>query len=77
MGGLVREMMVGYDCPADAAYMSATVHADFGSTTRRNAICIFEQDSGRPLSRHTAWMRDEMGAVKGAELIARSISTVG
>jgi primary-amine oxidase len=77
MGGLVRELMVGYDCPADALYLPATLHYDFGTTTRLNAICIFERDSAKPLSRHTGWNKDEMGATKGYELVVRSISTVG
>jgi primary-amine oxidase len=99
MGKNVREMMNGYDCPVDALYLPARVHTVFGSSKRLNAICVFERDSGRPLSRHTGWMEDEMGvrspslsklallpayirwhlakAVKGFELVIRSISTVG
>ncbi|KAL8292626.1 hypothetical protein RQP46_001238 [Phenoliferia psychrophenolica] len=48
-----------------------------GSTTRDNAICVFEHDSAKPLTRHTGEGRDEMGATKGYELVVRSISTVG
>jgi hypothetical protein len=76
MGGMVREVILGYDCPADAILLNATVH-DQGSSTRRNAICVFERESGRPLSRHTGQGRNEMGAVKGYELVVRSVSTVG
>lgn len=73
MGGLVREVMVGYDCPAHATLLNATVH-EGGTTTRRNAVCVYEREAERPLSRHTAKDRDEMGAVKGYELVIRSIS---
>lgn len=76
MGGMVREVILGYDCPTDAVLLNATVH-EYGSTTRRNAICVFERESGRPLSRHTAPGKNEMGAVKGYELVVRSVSTVG
>ncbi|WVW86168.1 hypothetical protein I302_108209 [Kwoniella bestiolae CBS 10118] len=76
MGGNVREVILGYDCPADATLLDATIH-EKGSSTRRNAICIFERESGRPLSRHTGFTKGEMGAVKGYELVVRSISTVG
>lgn len=54
-----------------------TVHEATGSSTRLNAVCIFERESGRPLSRHTGWLPNEMGAVKGYELVVRSVSTVG
>ena len=76
MGETVREVILGYDCPADAILLNATVH-NFGSTTRRNAICVFERESGRPLSRHTERGKNVMGAIKGYELVVRSVSTVG
>ncbi|WWD21794.1 hypothetical protein CI109_106282 [Kwoniella shandongensis] len=77
MGQSVKELMVGYDCPSEAIYLPATIHTATGSSTRLNAICIFEKDSAKPLSRHTGWLKDEMGAIKGYELTVRSISTVG
>ncbi|KAJ9102657.1 hypothetical protein QFC19_004766 [Naganishia cerealis] len=77
MGALARSMIRGYDCPADAYYMSSTVHTALGSLTQPDAICIFERDSGKPLSRHFATEKDEMGATKGYELVVRSIATVG
>jgi len=108
MGGTVRPLLVGYDCPAHAAYLPATIHEAGGSSTREKAICVFERDTGMALSRHSGWMKNEFGvssstgatfyrriesseteltlpsfltflfqAVKGYELIVRSISTVG
>ena len=76
MGGTVREVILGYDCPADAILLNATVH-ELQSSVRKNAICVFERESGRPLSRHTGAQKDEMGAVKGYELVVRSVSSVG
>lgn len=38
---------------------------------------MFERDSNKPISRHTGWLKDEMGAIKGYEFVVRSISTVG
>ena len=73
----VKELIVGYDCPAEAVYLPATVHTAEGSSTRLNGICVFERDSHKPLSRHTGWLKDEMGAIKGYELTVRSVSTVG
>jgi primary-amine oxidase len=76
MGGQVREVIIGYDCPYDATLLSATIH-EGGSSVRPNAICIFEQERSTPLSRHVGFDKDESGAVKGYELVVRSISTVG
>ena len=77
MGQQVRRVIVGYDCPYHAIFLDAVVHSS-GSTLRRGAICVFERESGRPLSRHFSLEeKDEMGAVKGYELVVRSISTVG
>ncbi|KAL7423655.1 hypothetical protein Q5752_001236 [Cryptotrichosporon argae] len=76
MGGSVRPLIKGYDCPAHATLLDATVH-EAGSTTRPGAICVFEREGDRPLSRHTGYGPGEMGAVKGYELVVRSVSTVG
>jgi primary-amine oxidase len=76
MGGNVREVIVGYDCPEHATFFDAMVH-EGGTSVRRKAICVFERDKGTPLSRHFGTSEDEMGAVKAYELVVRSISTVG
>lgn len=77
MGNSVRDMLPGYDCPHEAVYLPATTFASRGSIARKRAICIFEQDTGRPITRHTGYMQGEFGAVKGYVLTVRSISTVG
>jgi primary-amine oxidase len=70
-------MLPGYDCPHEAVYLPAITHSDVGSFKREHAICIFEQDTGRPLTRHMGVVDGESGAVKGYVLTIRSISTVG
>ncbi|GJE94516.1 amine oxidase catalytic domain-containing protein [Phanerochaete sordida] len=77
MGTSVRDMLPGYDCPYEAVYLPATTYAPFGSIHRERAICIFEHDTGRPITRHTGWEKGEFGAVRGYVLTIRSISTVG
>lgn len=77
MGSLVRDMLPGYDCPHEAVYLPATTYSSLGSITQNHAICIFEQDTGKPISRHYGDMDGEFGAVKGYTLTIRSISTVG
>lgn len=77
MGGSVRDMLPGYDCPHEAVYLPMTTYASTGSVVRKRAVCIFEQDTGRPITRHSGYMQGEFGAVKGYILTVRSISTVG
>ncbi|KIY43143.1 amine oxidase catalytic domain-containing protein [Fistulina hepatica ATCC 64428] len=77
MGDSVRDMLPGYDCPHEAVFLPATTYSSLGSIIRERAICIFEQDSGKPITRHTGYMESEFGAVKGYVLTIRSISTVG
>ncbi|KAJ3833550.1 copper amine oxidase [Lentinula raphanica] len=77
MGLAVRDMLPGYDCPHEAVYLPATTHSALGTLVREKAICVFEQDTGRPVTRHTGYMEGEFGAVKGYMLTVRSISVVG
>ena len=70
-------MIPGYDCPHEAVYLPATTSNFEGSITRDRAICIFEQDTGRPITRHTGYAEGEFGATRGYQLVVRSISTVG
>ncbi|KAI0260015.1 copper amine oxidase [Gloeopeniophorella convolvens] len=75
MGSAVRDMLPGYDCPHEAVFLPATTHIGGGSITHERAICVFEHDTGRPISRHTGWQDGEFGAVRGYVLTVRSIST--
>ena len=76
-GAAVRDMLPGYDCPYEAVYFPATTHTSIGSIRRERAICVFEYDTGRPITRHMGYLDGEFGAVKGYVLTIRSISTVG
>lgn len=77
MGSAVRDMIPGYDCPYEAVYLPATTYNSLGSISRERAICVFEHDTARPITRHTGYHDGEFGAVKGYILTVRSISTVG
>ncbi|KAL0953888.1 hypothetical protein HGRIS_005060 [Hohenbuehelia grisea] len=82
MGSSVRPLMPGYDCPSEAVYMPVTTYTpSFGkgpsAVITERAICVFEMDSARPISRHNGWAEGEFGAVKGYTLTVRSIATVG
>jgi primary-amine oxidase len=77
MGHGVRDMLPGYDCPYEAVYLPATTFGLTGILSRDRAVCIFEHDSERPLTRHLGYDKDEFGAVKGYQLVIRSIATLG
>ncbi|KAF9234360.1 copper amine oxidase [Melanogaster broomeanus] len=77
MGHAVRDMLPGYDCPYEAVYLPATTFDFSGFVSRDRAICIFEHDSERPLTRHLGYDKDEFGAVKAYQLVIRSIATLG
>ncbi|KAF8176144.1 amine oxidase catalytic domain-containing protein [Mycena galopus ATCC 62051] len=77
MGTATRALIIGYDCPHEALLLPGITHSNIGTLLQQDAICVFERDSGKPLSRHTGYMKGEMGAIKGYELVVRTISTVG
>lgn len=77
MGTHVRNMIPYYDCPQEAIYLPATTYSPLGTVVVERAICIFEQDTGKPLSRHFGYQEGEFGAVKSYVLTVRSTSTVG
>ncbi|KAF4619282.1 hypothetical protein D9613_004722 [Agrocybe pediades] len=77
MGLFVKPMLPNYDCPPESVYLPATTYTASGMIHVENAICIFEQDTGKPLTRHFGWQKGEFGAVKSYVLTIRSTTTVG
>ncbi|THH32251.1 hypothetical protein EUX98_g1956 [Antrodiella citrinella] len=52
MGGFTHDLLPGYDCPHEAVFLPATTHSSQGTIHRERAICIFEKETGRPITRH-------------------------
>ncbi|TCD63339.1 hypothetical protein EIP91_005658 [Steccherinum ochraceum] len=77
MGGMVHDLLPGYDCPHEAVFLPVTTHASQGSIRRERGICIFEKETGRPITRHLGYINGESGAVKGYVFTVRTVSTVG
>ncbi|KAF2497656.1 primary-amine oxidase [Lophium mytilinum] len=79
MGVLVE----GFDCPFGSTLWNVTYHEANTTVVNPEAICIFEADSGFPLSRHRTGGGDSeygfqnLGTVKGAQLTVRAVATVG
>ncbi|KAF8805988.1 amine oxidase catalytic domain-containing protein [Phlegmacium glaucopus] len=77
MGQFTKELIPQYDCPTESIYLPATTFSMLGNIQRQRAICIFEQDVGKPLSRHFGYQEGETGAVKSYVLTIRTINTLG
>jgi primary-amine oxidase len=66
-----------------STFWNVSYHTENKTTANQNAICIFEQDMGFPLSRHRAaggnssYPFINLGVVKGAALTIRAIATIG
>ncbi|KAH9840835.1 copper amine oxidase [Rhodofomes roseus] len=63
MGGSVRDVLPGYDCPHKAVFLSV-MSITRGSITLERVICTFEHDSARPITRHMGYSEAEFGAVR-------------
>ena len=77
MGTNTKDLIPQYDCPMESVYLPATTFTVLGNVQRRRAICIFEQDVGKPLTRHYGYQEGETGAVKSYVLTIRTINTLG
>ena len=53
LGASSHSLVPGADCPATALFLDTFHLADSpGPRRHKNAVCIFEQNEGRPLRRH-------------------------
>ncbi|CAM1508850.1 Fc.00g025890.m01.CDS01 [Cosmosporella sp. VM-42] len=82
LGTDVATLVEGFDCPFGSTFLPISYFSGNSSVTHPNAICIFESDSGFPVSRHRAGGVNDygfanLGTVKGAALTTRTIATIG
>ncbi|KAI1778702.1 membrane copper amine oxidase [Hypoxylon cercidicola] len=88
LGSDIFPLVEGFDCPFGSTFWNMSFHEENRTVVHPNAICLFEQDPGHPLSRHRAaedraraesetWGFENLGVVKNAELNVRFIATVG
>ncbi|RVX72969.1 hypothetical protein B0A52_03322 [Exophiala mesophila] len=52
MGTDLATLLEGFDCPYGSTFWNVTFHTGNATTVNQDAICIFEHDTGYPLSRH-------------------------
>ncbi|KAI8852336.1 copper amine oxidase [Chytridium lagenaria] len=79
IGAGMFELLDGYDCPQGSTYFDLDYY-DFGAKTNYNNVCVFEDDSNLPISRHWGDQGDatysSFGVNKGYNLVIRGVSTV-
>ncbi|KAM8947698.1 amine oxidase [copper-containing] 3-like [Pelodytes ibericus] len=78
IGRFSFELVRGVDCPYLATYVDAhyLMESDTPETIK-NAICIFEQNSGTPLRRHYSNMHSMYyGGLPNTVLVIRTVSTL-
>ena len=74
-GASAFPLVPGWDCPASATYLDTVVHDTAQTTTSPGSICMFEQDAGYPLARHTSG--DYVTVSKNTQFVVRWVATVG
>ncbi|XP_048735817.2 putative amine oxidase [copper-containing] [Ostrea edulis] len=80
LGRAIRSMVPGVDCPRHATYIDSVLMSESSRApvTEKNAICIFEHNTGIPLRRHHAPFEPPSGYYDGTPntvLILRMITT--
>ncbi|XP_048735482.2 putative amine oxidase [copper-containing] [Ostrea edulis] len=82
LGRSIRSLVPGVDCPGHATFVDSVFMLEFSRepVTKKNAICIFEHNTGIPLRRHHAPYEPPSGYYEGTPsivLILRMIANVG
>ncbi|XP_076852139.1 primary amine oxidase, liver isozyme-like [Brachyhypopomus gauderio] len=79
IGRFAHELVRGIDCPYLATYIDVYRYIDTNVTQRfRNAICVFEHDTGRPLRRHFSdFSQNSYGGLANSALYFRTITAIG
>jgi primary-amine oxidase len=77
-GLLSSPLAPGIDCPADASFIDAVLSDDTGvPRVVKSRICVFERDTDNPLWRHAEFSNRSYAGRPAAELVLRSIASVG
>ncbi|KAF2146772.1 uncharacterized protein K452DRAFT_323862 [Aplosporella prunicola CBS 121167] len=69
------ELVAGYDCPSYATYLDSSFYTVETTHIHINSICMFEQDAGYPIQRHST--STYVSVTKNIFFTIRNISTVG
>ncbi|TMJ13862.1 MAG: hypothetical protein E6G93_19870, partial [Alphaproteobacteria bacterium] len=77
-GFMASPLKPAIDCPAGAAFLDAVL-ADSRGEARlgKSVICLFERDTGAPLWRHAEGATASIAGQPAAELVLRTIESLG
>lgn len=75
IGTWAFELLPGFDCPSYATFLNTSQWMDETHRINPNSICLFEQDAGYPLARHTSLTY--AASTKNIFFTLRNICTVG
>jgi primary-amine oxidase len=77
-GFMASELRPGIDCPADAAFLNALLPDSRSDPVQgASVVCLFARDTGAPLWRHAEAINRSYAGRPAAELVLRTIETVG
>jgi len=77
-GLLASPLNRGIDCPSDARFIDAVLADEDGTpVVVKSRICLFERDTAGPLWRHAEFANKSYAGKPAAELVLRSIASVG
>ncbi|RPA84961.1 copper amine oxidase [Ascobolus immersus RN42] len=74
-GPYAYELVKGYDCPESSTFFDTVLYQNGETTTNRDSICLFEQDMGYTMQRHTTGKY--AGVTKNIGLVLRAVYTIG
>ncbi|KAK1760178.1 putative copper amine oxidase [Echria macrotheca] len=82
IGTYSSTLVEGYDCPFGATMLNISFPEGNGTQVHPQALCLYEADSGFPVSRHRTGSGNDygfsrIGSVKGSALHLRHIATIG
>uniref|UniRef100_A0AAY5E9J8 Amine oxidase n=1 Tax=Electrophorus electricus TaxID=8005 RepID=A0AAY5E9J8_ELEEL len=78
IGRFAHELVRGVDCPYLATYVDVYRYIDTNVTQRyRNAICVFEHDTGRPLQHFSDFFHNSYGSLANSALYFCTITAIG
>ena len=83
-GPLMYDLIPGYDCPEYATFLDNRIHENGRTTNLRKSICIFEQDAGYTIQRHTSTKlvsldsrhRGYISATRNTVLVVRAVASI-
>ncbi|RPB24911.1 amine oxidase catalytic domain-containing protein [Terfezia boudieri ATCC MYA-4762] len=84
IGSYMYRLIAGYDCPEYSTFLDNWFHENGHTMYQRNSVCIFEQDAGYTIQRHTSTKVMGFGghhqgyasATRNTVLVVRTVASI-